>query len=382
VQTGALDVQAAGLLAVVQVGRVSAPKFGTIVEPASSVTKAANADALELVAASHRAQEIEAQYPGSFSVMTSDDAGNVKALILDSQVVTSLAAVAQGVAPASAPESTGADSIEKGWSNGIDNRTFVGTGSGWADTDAAFGAEGQLTSTAGGCTATMFGRRLIFGAAHCIFGAGGSEVTTTFTPRRRGATAPYGSAAGFHIWATAYTANSCHITYTYPTCVYYDLMFMVVASGAYSPNPPYMGFAYNSDAVVKGWQNRNDGYPSCAPNTMAPVNCQSNEPYGDNFNNCSSIQPKFLGGSTGNGWPYSNGTNPEMDTGCDTSPGHSGGAIYSWSPGQNGPYIIGNTQNNACWLSSCTSTTNYSAAGIRLSGDLFSCMLGLRSSYP
>jgi hypothetical protein len=36
--------------------------------------------------------------------------------------------------------------------------------------------------------------------------------------------------------------------------------------------------------------------------------------------------------------------------GCDASPGHSGGPMYSSSPGSNGPYLLG---TNIAELSSC-----------------------------
>ena len=70
-----------------------------------------------------------------------------------------------------------------------------------------------------------------------------------------------------------------------------------------------------------------------------------------------------------------------MDTGCDASPGHSGGPIYSYSPGSSGPYIIGNTTWNQCWLGGCTWSTQYSSSGIRISETLAGYMMNLRATY-
>ena len=56
--------------------------------------------------------------------------------------------------------------------------------------------------------------------------------------------------------------------------------------------------------------------------------------------------------------------------------------IYSYSPGDNGPYLVGNTVWNQCNSSSCGALTQYSSAGIRISETLFDYMLNLRASYP
>ena len=147
---------------------------------------------------------------------------------------------------------------------------------------------------------------------------------------------------------------------------------------ASSPNgsPGYFGFWWAGDSTVASFSTRNIGYPSCSSG-MAPASCVSGVAYGDL--SCAGVAP-FLS-DPDNRWPLY-GTNGKMATGCDTSGGHSGGPIYSYDPGSNGPYIIGNTVWNQCYQSSCTPTTQYSSAGIRISETLADYMLNLRATYP
>lgn len=234
----------------------------------------------------------------------------------------------------------------------------------------------------GGCTGTLFGNRLVLTGAHCIFDDEGNyNANNAFAPRRNGTQRPYGTVTSQGaVYPIAYLNDGCDTNYT-AACVKNDWAILILPPSpwANSPNgaPGYMGFAWEKDNVVANWDTRNVGYPSCAANTMAPANCVMNVAYAD-FG-CNGTAPAMSDPDAR--WPLY-GNNGKMQTGCDTSPGHSGGPIYSYAPGPSGPYLIGNTVWNQCWRGSCTDESQYSSAGIRINQTLYNYMLNLRASYP
>jgi len=234
----------------------------------------------------------------------------------------------------------------------------------------------------GGCTGTLFGNRLVLTGAHCIFDASGNyKANNTFIPRRNGVDAPYGIVTSQGaVYPIAYKNDGCDTAYT-AACVKNDWAILILPPSpwANSPNgaPGYMGFAWKDDATVATWAARNIGYPSCDAEKMPPASCVKNVAYGDLA--CAGVAPALS--DPDSRWPLY-GTNGKMRTGCDTSPGHSGGPIYSYAPGPSGPYLIGNTVWNQCWKDSCTADTDYASAGVRISQTLYNYMLNLRATYP
>jgi V8-like Glu-specific endopeptidase len=220
-------------------------------------------------------------------------------------------------------------------------------------------------------------------AAHCIFDKYGAyQQNVSFQARRNGSELPYGTVTSQGaVYPIAFKNDGCHTESGYTgACVKNDWAILVLPPNpwASSPNgaPGYFGVWWAGDSTVASWDVRNIGYAGCSSG-MAPAGCVSNVAYGDLA--CAGVAPRLSGPD--DRWPLY-GDNGKMDTGCDTNGGHSGGPIYSYDPGANGPYIVGNTVWNQCYMGSCDADTQYSSSGIRISETLAGYMMNLRASYP
>jgi len=261
----------------------------------------------------------------------------------------------------------GPPTTEKGWSNGIDSRErWYNSSSDWPrDT------MGRLSA---GCTGTLFDDRLVLTAFHCLWDGYGNWVSSTFYAGQDGSTFPYaGVSHTWKYWDQGFVDNNCHKWRIYgytSTCEKYDWAVYVLAQApqnASGGTPGYMGFYYSSDSAVAGFVKYHYGYPGCS-SPGAPDGCVSGSLWGQSF----SCQTGSFFGSVG-GW------NRNFYHGCDMSGGHSGGPLYSWTPGSNGPYIVATNIAETCQGAACSSQTPNVA--FRIDQWLGDNMLNWRSQY-
>ncbi|HEX2875595.1 MAG TPA: trypsin-like serine protease [Polyangiaceae bacterium] len=230
------------------------------------------------------------------------------------------------------------------WSNGSDARIPKPLNATWPSNDNVLSRQGLLSSSIGGCTAALVGRRLVLTAAHCVVNANGQVPNgTLYMARADAGTNPWGVQGASGSWRDAeYVNNNCHLTYntaTRETCGKYDWALLRLNSNSWNNGDPNatagsMGFWV---APEGGWYARIDGYPGCAY-ADAPSGCVAGRAYGQD-----------IGHSLFNFRGLVGGEKTIFQSANDTSPGHSGGPIWSSSyPDSNGPYVLGIVTNSMC----------------------------------
>jgi V8-like Glu-specific endopeptidase len=253
-------------------------------------------------------------------------------------------------------------------SNGIDSRVR------WPNTSSDFPRD-TIGKVGLACTGTLFEQRLVLTAFHCLLTKSGGWVSdATFSAGRDSGINPYGTVD--HVWKywdQAFIDGRCYDPANYTeNCAKYDWAVLVLGSTPTASNgarPGYMGFAAQAnDTLVANYAMYHAGYAGC----LDP------EPPKEN-GSCvyDALWHQTFTCSTGTFTGAVNGWNRLFWHGCDATAGHSGGALYSWSPGSNGPYIVAtHVGSNA----SDPHSANPNLA-FRLDQGLFDAMLYWRSIY-
>ena len=231
----------------------------------------------------------------------------------------------------------------QGWSNGTDARIAKPINANWPSDHNVLHRMGHLQTTFNpGCTASLFGRRLVLTAGHCVIKPDGTVPSSTglYAPRRNGGTFPWGQEPNNgHYKDAAYIANNCHITYTTATretCGKYDWAILRLNTNPWQTagTPGWMGYYVPGSS---GWFARVDGYPVCGL-AASPVACANWRVFGQD-----------VGHSIVNFRGIVDGEPTIFNTANDISGGHSGGPILSPTyPDSNGPYILAVVTNEMC----------------------------------
>lgn len=259
-----------------------------------------------------------------------------------------------------------------GWSNGADARLrWFNSSADWPrDTIGVVSPNGSSW-----CTGTLFDGRLVLTALHCILDGYGNWVGAQFRAGQDGASRPFGAVN--HVWKyydQGFFNNNCHHWKTTGyrlVCEQYDWAVLVLADAPRNSSggtPGYMGVSYSpSDGTTAAYTMYHAGYPSCVSGGR-PSGCVDNSMWGQSA--ACAIGSFFnpVGGWNRNFWH-----------GCDMSGGHSGGPLYSWSPGSGGPYIIATNIAETCTGAACTGAVPNVA--FRIDQWLFDWLMYWRSIY-
>ncbi len=319
--------------------------------------------------------------------------GDMKAEVYDTDALAKEAeksVVHEGdtvIAPGSSPLPDTDLNVEKSLSGGVDDRVYLG----YPDYQGFNTTLSRIGTISGGlpdwhCSGSLVGARLVYTAGHCIAynyvnGVSSLAIPLWFTPQQHGMAAdyaPWGSPSVLGAsYPVAFFTNNCHVQMTEP-CVKFDFAVLELQTNPFpSGGPGYMAFQSASDATTISWYRQMVGFPGCTY-ASSPAQCAAKSPpqeWGD-LQNCSGVTPTFYEGSTSNAWPWNDGTNPLMNSGCDNTEGQSGSPIFTYTGAcSGGPCLFASISGN-------NGSPTFGAVGPRMNANIVNWVVSLRNQYP
>ncbi len=273
--------------------------------------------------------------------------------------------------------------VPKGFPNGQDDRTYWPYNPSGDFPRTPIGTIGSINN----CSATMFSSRLVITAQHCWWN--GTNTFTWPSQFRPGVDRNYTPFAGVGVqavwWDSAWYTNGCGAAGA-PNNLCNTWDWAIFELNSPIPGAGYMGFAYGTVPQLQSWLLLTAGYPACN-DVGSPSGCVYPSNYRSNGRTGMQVGPFFNPFNGCNGGVCENNWDRSFWSGYSISPGDSGSPWFSWSPGSNGPYVVGVVGGETCdgppnVNGGCQVGNTTPNISLALDPVLFNRMSTLKSSMP
>ncbi|MCA9611294.1 MAG: trypsin-like serine protease, partial [Myxococcales bacterium] len=264
----------------------------------------------------------------------------------------------------------------KGWSNGVDTRSLMGTYN-VAHTHTAYRRIVSL-GTNGGCSGTLVGPKHIVTAAHCI---------RDFRNRRWVGSTAYAGRSGQNAWRSSAGYNPdpkvASTWYWVPggflsradgqtsmpfSATPWDIGVLVTHSSRLGDAVGWMGwYWWGSDSDFGNRTRYNRGYPVCGRDN-SPASCRTLGLYGDS-RWCATGEYSS---------PDGDGINRRFRFHCDISGGHSGSSLYHYLDGDT-LVVTGIVSWEHC--KTCSANDDRPNTGVRITKEYSGVISSLRQMF-